>query len=214
MQIQEDAYLTYPEACERLGITLGSLSSQVSRGRLHPIVMPGSRRKYLSAQEVAAYRQPPTAAGLAAKQEQMRTQQSMAVLEVALTHIRQAARDSYTDTVTAIAVTTAQLSGMAGDEQAAAQQTQEMRQGMTQEIQRLVAEVGPILVRMQRSTSPDDLNELENTVIRLMGDMAQRYNAPPELRDVAASFMAQAFDYIARIAGQGDNFTIPARRTA
>jgi excisionase family DNA binding protein len=59
MQPNSDELITYEEACKRLNITRGALTSAIHRGRLHAIKYPGELRKYLSAKEVANYRMQP-----------------------------------------------------------------------------------------------------------------------------------------------------------
>jgi len=49
--------LTYPEAAEILGITIGTLRGAVTAGKIRSIKVPGDRKKYFRQVDVANYRQ-------------------------------------------------------------------------------------------------------------------------------------------------------------
>lgn len=53
---QNTDLLSYEEAARVLGITVGSLKLVIHRGILHPIKLPGSRRKFLRRSDLDAYR--------------------------------------------------------------------------------------------------------------------------------------------------------------
>jgi len=56
MSERSDGLLTYEEAAQEIGFTLGSLKQVISRGGLHPIKVPRERRKFLRYEEVIQYR--------------------------------------------------------------------------------------------------------------------------------------------------------------
>ncbi len=56
MQATSERLLTYEEAARHLGITVGALSSAISRRRIHPVRLPGHIRKFVKVSDLEAYR--------------------------------------------------------------------------------------------------------------------------------------------------------------
>lgn len=221
MQATEDRLLDYDEATAYLGVTRGAITNAVSRGRLHPVKFPNSRRKFFRMSDLIAYRTGNETAQAQAQEWEPPSPLPpvfRAVLDGIsktsqdnLASLHKAAQDNFINTSAAMVTAALKLAGIGdSDPKEMARFIEAMKHEMETRIRNLMEDTAPILMRMQHSTTPDDLNDLENIITAFLRKTARDLGTDPDLSAAGEQFMQVAFSSLRNSVSRLPEYTVPA----
>jgi hypothetical protein len=233
MQATQDRLLTYDEAMQRLGISRSALTSAISRGRFTPVKYPNHQRKYLRESEVIAYRSGPdtntaphpapapvTAANAAQRVTApapsnlpaLAAGEMPPVFNAVLENIRQASRDTFTDTAAALVAAGMKMVGVTEDSDApsVARFIETTRREMEGRMKLLLEAAAPVIVGMQNSITPDDITRLEDIFTGWLRNMSSDFGVTPELQHAGETLMQQVFAAQRTVLSRLPEYSIPA----